>query len=995
MNNKLNHAEPTADQPLAGHRMNVFKSMKWLWFITRRLLTGQSAKFRITLGLVGILTSLVLSADMFGLFPDRDGAIRAGRIALAESVAVNATVFTTHSDILRMKANLAVVVERNEDVLSAAIRRLDGKAIATIGPHEEQWKKLADNKSTDTQLQVPIWSGDSDWGQVEIRFKPLHQSGLGAMVSRPLVVFTAYLGLMAFAIYYLYLGKMLTQLNPSKAIPSRVRSTLDTIAEGLLVLDSRERVVLANQAFSDLVGKSADDLLGFRVSDFKWTTTDGEQLNKSETPWRIALQTGESQRNTMLRLHISEDVRWTFMVNCSPILGSGGMAHGLLISFDDVTELENKEIELRKSKKLADDANKSKSLFLANMSHEIRTPMNAILGFTELLQRGYDRSAQETDKYLRTIHTSGKFLLELINDILDLSKVEAGNLNVERIKCYPHKIIAETINVLSVKAQEKGIKLDFEVSGHIPEYIDSDPVRLRQIITNLVGNAIKFTDSGGVSVKAYTMGDIHQSQFAIDITDSGIGMTKEQANNIFNPFVQADNSITRRFGGTGLGLSISKKFVEALGGNITVKSIPDKGSTFTVLLAVESFENIPLINQQQVLSEVEQVVNTEGVQWSFPESRVLVVDDGAENRELVKLVLEESGISVDVAENGKTGSDMALEYDYDVILMDVSMPVMDGFDATKRLRDKDYKHPIIALTAHAMSDVEEKCKQSGYSGFMTKPIDIDELLSVLADNITGAEKRVSKVVKAGMTSDNSVPDVKSSLSSENARIKAIIEKFVFKLDEKLKVVDHLWLNKDFTAIEKFAHWLKGSGGSVGFDILTERAGLLETYAKQQQATNVDQALHDLHQLKDSIITDNNLQLVIQSPAEEDSSGVNGVSGVIVSRFMETNPRMRPIITRFVTRLDEQLALMKKFSEQDDYEEIAKLAHWLKGAAGTVGFDDFTQPGKDLEIQAKEKDKKSVAESIVLLVKLARRICLDGASEKAGGDKSPTDLVRKA
>ena len=284
-------------------------------------------------------------------------------------------------------------------------------------------------------------------------------------------------------------------------MPPRVRSALDTLAEGLLVIDNEMRIMLANQSFATLVGAGADELMGTRVAVLPWVGA------ASEFPWQAVMRDGTSHRGVMMHLRDAHSTVRTFSVNCSPILGDQGKHRGVLASFDDVTQLEQKEIELRKSKDAAEGANRAKSEFLARMSHEIRTPMNAILGFADVLRRGYEENEVERQEYLETIHSSGQHLLELINDILDLSKIEAGKLEIELDRCSPHRLICEVVSVLSVRAEQKGVGLEFHWDGLAPESIETDRTRLRQVLTNLVGNAIKFTEKGSVSLVARLLPD--------------------------------------------------------------------------------------------------------------------------------------------------------------------------------------------------------------------------------------------------------------------------------------------------------------------------------------------------------------------------------------------------------------------------------------------------------------------------------------------------------
>jgi signal transduction histidine kinase/AmiR/NasT family two-component response regulator len=421
------------------------------------------------------------------------------------------------------------------------------------------------------------------------------------------------------------------------------------------------------------------------------------------------------------------------------LVGLGGVAVYLFLGNRaaahvraQVGRIEESNARLTRTTAAAEHANLAKSEFLANMSHEIRTPMTAILGYAELMLDPALAEPERRESVL-TIRRNGEHLLAIINDILDISKIEAGQMTVEMIPTSPRVVLEEVCSLMQVRAANKGITLSKEISGPLPAGVRTDPTRLRQILINIVGNAIKFTESGAVRIHVVFQ-DGPAPVLRFDITDSGIGMTEEQIGRLFRAFSQADNSMSRRFGGTGLGLSISRRLAQMLGGDVTVSSEPGRGSTFSVTVSAEVLAAHDDQGESFVESRGRKPADPEPLN-SLAGARILLAEDGSDNQRLITFHLKKAGASVEVAGNGEIALDRVRDHTrprLDIVLMDMQMPVMDGYEAARSIRAVGEQLPVIALTAHAMDGDRDRCVSAGCNDYLTKPIDRVKLIEACA-----------------------------------------------------------------------------------------------------------------------------------------------------------------------------------------------------------------------------------------------------------------------
>jgi CheY-like chemotaxis protein len=427
---------------------------------------------------------------------------------------------------------------------------------------------------------------------------------------------------------------------------------------------------------------------------------------------------------------------------------------------------------------------------------------------------------------------------------------------VESIPSSPHQILAEVVSVLRVPARQKGIVLDYRWESRVPETIKTDPHRLKQLLMNLVNNAIKFTEEGSVLLVAKVLDGKDEHRLRLDVRDTGIGIPEEKRRKIFEPFVQADTSVTRKYGGTGLGLAISYRIAQALGGELTVESAMGRGSVFSAtidvgdLTSVKMSDRVPDSRTGDLGRQTNETGGLKGV-------NILLVDDGETNRKLISLFLTRGGATVQMAENGALAVHAAENGKFDVILMDMQMPVMDGYTATRRLRENGYSGPVIALTAHAMKGDREKCHAAGCSGYLSKPVNVDELVGAIQGALKSvpapetSNREMTNQTARPLATEN--PMIKSTLPTEDEEIREVVREFVDSISDRLDAMSAALTAENYDDLAKLAHALKGSGGTAGFDCFTNPAGRIEQWAKQQVPDEIGGTIEEIRRLEQCLV----------------------------------------------------------------------------------------------------------------------------------------------
>jgi PAS domain S-box-containing protein len=591
--------------------------------------------------------------------------------------------------------------------------------------------------------------------------------------------------------------------------------------------DLTGRLIAVNPAICNILEYSEEEMAGRLISDF---IPPDQQQHFHELYLEPILRDG-SHKGVFCVL--SRSGQRIFLLFKNYKVEEEGLEPYIIGFSQDISDRIASEKQMRLAKQMTEDTARAKEVFLANMSHEIRTPMNGVIGFASLLVKTELNEQQKG--YLKLIQESANNLLLIVNDVLDLEKMLAGKLTFEHIDFSITERVEMCVQSFTYKAEEKGIALrtNFQFKDKIA--VIGDPYRLSQVLNNLIGNAIKFTDSGSVEVKAA----VHNSsdaflQVEFSVTDTGIGIPESDHESIFEPFMQANTAVTRKFGGTGLGLSICRELIQLMGGKLFLESVPGKGSTFRFILPF----GISVYKPKNL--QMSQEINYQ----SLGKRRILVAEDVELNQYLARHIMESWGFEVEIAVNGREAYEKVQQSEYDLILMDIQMPEMDGMEATKQIRKlpdaSKSKIPIVALTANALKGDSEKYLSVGMNDYMSKPFDESRLFLIISKNLNGHHPVELKEPASRATAPVAAPErvklyslamVEAISGGDTEFVKRMVKLFLDTMPESLSEMDAALKDGRWEALGKLAHKLKSTIDSMGITELKQVVRTIESNGK--------------------------------------------------------------------------------------------------------------------------------------------------------------------
>ncbi len=600
----------------------------------------------------------------------------------------------------------------------------------------------------------------------------------------------------------------------------KYRSIITNMNLGIMEVDTEEKILFSNQSFCDMSGYEFEELIGKRASHI---FVKGENIEKMESKNEARKKSGSDAYEIAVKNKRGQ-LRWWLMSGATRYNESGDLVGSIGI-YLDITDQKQLEIDLIEAREQAEESTRSKEVFLANMSHEIRTPMNAILGMAHQLTKTKLDSKQLF--YLDTINSASENLLVIINDILDLSKIEAGKLNLENIGFEPKAVISRAMQVLVHKAEEKGLSItNSKFDTNLSPVLMGDPYRLNQVLLNLISNAIKFTEKGGVDLSCSVIKDTPGTQtIFVEVKDSGIGMDGQFVKNLFEKFSQEDVSVTRQYGGTGLGMSICKDLLSLMGGEILVESKKGVGTTISFIVEFEKGTTADLPAKQNIF------INSN----MLADKKVLIVDDNNMNRLVAKTILNNYGAITSEAVNGKDAVEMLKINTVDIVLMDIQMPVMDGMEATRIIRNEiSTSLPMIALTANAIKGDNDKCIAVGMNAYLSKPFKEEDLLKTVAfwlgeGNVAFAKpSEISDETESGLYDLSSIRTI--SRGNENFVLK-MVNMFIEQTPQQVSEMESEYHQSDYKAMGAIAHKLKPNIDNMGIVSLKDAIRQIEKIGK--------------------------------------------------------------------------------------------------------------------------------------------------------------------